>query len=194
MKLPLTRFLLILLVLAAASLACNLPAGFPSQEPTLPPTVPPLNPEQQQQLQDQLKATLEGTTNGEVTVTITQQQLNAYISAEAASQEEPWITDPSVVLTNGQVEVYGKIAQGGISANTKIVMKPRIDAEGTPKLDVVSITLGSLPVPDALSQRISSLVDNTLSDYLAQGGDQFKVNDITITEGQMTVSGVRKQP
>lgn len=194
MKFPLLRILPIILVLAAASLACNLPAGLPAQGPELPPTAQPMSPEELQQLEEQLKATLAAGANGEVTVTIAQQQLNAYITSEIASQPEPWITEPSVVLTNGQVEVYGKIAQGGISANTAIVLKPRIDAEGNPKLDIVSINLGSLPVPDSFTERISSLVDNTLSNYLAQGSNQFRVSNITITEGQMTVSGVRQQP
>jgi uncharacterized protein YpmS len=194
MKFPLLRILPIILVLAAASLACNLPAGLPAQGPELPPTAQPMSPEELQQLEEQLKATLAAGANGEVTVTIAQQQLNAYITSEIASQPEPWITEPSVVLTNGQVEVYGKIAQGGISANTAIVLKPRIDAEGNPKLDIVSINLGSLPVPDSFTERISSLVDNTLSNYLAQTSNQFKVSSIVITEGQMTVSGVRQQP
>jgi uncharacterized protein YpmS len=194
MKFPLLRILPIILVLAAASLACNLPAGLPAQGPELPPTAQPMSPEELQQLEEQLKATLAAGANGEVTVTIAQQQLNAYITSEIASQPEPWITEPSVVLTNGQVEVYGKIAQGGISANAAIVLKPRIDAEGNPKLDIVSINLGSLPVPDSFTERISSLVDNTLSNYLAQTSNQFKVSSIVITEGQMTVSGVRQQP
>jgi uncharacterized protein YpmS len=194
MKFPLLRILPIILVLAAASLACNLPAGLPAQGPELPPTAQPMSPEELQQLEEQMKATLAAGSNGEVTVTITQQQLNAYIASEIASQPEPWITEPSVALTNGQVEVYGKIAQGGISANTAIVLKPRIDAEGSPKLDIVSINLGSLPVPDSFTERISSLIDNTLSNYLAQTSNQFKVSSIVITEGQMTVSGMRQQP
>lgn len=194
MKFPLMRFLSILLVIAATSLACNFPAGLPGQEPQLPPTAQPMSPEEMQRLEEQMRATLEAGASGEVTVTITQEQLNAYIASEVASQPEPWITDPSVVLTEGQVEVYGKIAQSGISANTKIVMKPRIDADGSPKLDVESINLGSIPVPDALNERINSLVDDSLRDYLAQNSNQFRVNNITITEGHMTVSGVRQQP
>lgn len=191
MKFPLMRILPILLVLAAASLACNLPAGLPGQEPQLPPTAQPMSPEELQSLEEQLRATLAAGTTGEITVTITQQQLNAYIASEVASQPEPWITDPSVIFTAGQVEVYGKIAQSGISANTKIVLEPRIDADGSPKLDIVSINLGSLPAPDAINERVSTLVDNTLRDYLAQSSNPIKVTNIVITEGQMTVSGVR---
>jgi len=192
MKKSLTRYILILMVLVSASLACNLPAKSITKEPALPPTAQPLSPEEMQLLEEQLKATLQSATTGDVTVTITQEQLNAYISAEIASQPEQWITDPSVVLTNEQIEVYGKIAQSGISANAKLVLKPHIDSNGNPKLDIVSISLGALPMPDSFSQRIESVIDNTLSDYLAQSSGRFKVNSITITEGQMTVSGVRQ--
>ena len=181
------RLILIFLALAAASLACNMPAG----QPTLPPTAPPLSTQDLQELEEQLQ---NSTQNGETTVTITQQQLNGFIAAEAANQPDSVLTNPSVVLTNGQMEVYGKLTQGGITANTQIVMAPSIDANGNPKMDVVSKNVGSLPVPDVIREQVSSLVDDTLSNYLASTSNQFKESSINITEGQMTITGTQHQP
>ena len=190
-KIPLTRLLLTLLVLISASLACNLPAG----EATPPPTQPPLSTEEVQQFEEELKSTLVSPAQpGEITVNITQQQLNSFIIAEMANRPDLPISDPQVVLTNGQMEIYGTVSQSGISANSKIVMRPRIDESGSPKMDIVSVTVGPFPAPDAFRDQIAALVDNALNDYIAASSDKFTVTSITITEGLMTVTGVPQQP
>lgn len=189
-KNPLMRLILIFSVCILAGLACSMP-GLSS--PSLPPTAPPMNSTDAQNLQQQLQATLTNA-SGDVTITLTQAQLNGIISAEMAQQSEQVITDPSVVLTGGHMEVYGKVSQSGISTNTKVVLQPRVDADGNPKLDIVSINLGGLPVPDVLTQQIGASVDNTLSDYLASNSNGIKVKSITITEGKMTMTGTRTQP
>lgn len=184
------RLLLILSVLVAASIACNLPARGIST----PPPQPTLSPAEIDQLEDQLRATLSSQQEqGEITITITQQQLNAFIASEMAAMSDPPIKDPQVVLTNGQIEVYGVINQGGISADSKTVLQPRIDAEGNPKLDVASITVGPFPVPDTLKDQVETMVDDTLSDYLSTQSDRFRVTDIQVSEGSMTISGMRLQ-
>jgi uncharacterized protein YpmS len=178
------RLLLVFLVLVVSSIACSIPSG----QSTLPPTQRPLSTEDIQKLEDQIKATLESPDPaGDVNITITQDQLNGIITSEMAQQADPVITSPSVVLTNGQMEVYGKVTQSGFSANLKTVLQPRVEADGTPKLDVVSINLGGIPVPDALKDRIGTFANDSLANYL--NSNQFKVKAITIDEGQMTVAG-----
>lgn len=186
------RLSLIILVLIAASLACNLPT---SSGPTPPPTESPLSTQEVQQLEEDLKSTLTNPSqSGEITVNITQQQLNSFIIAEASNQPDLPISNPQVVLTNGQMEIYGTIYQSGISADSKIVMRPRVDGNGNPKMDVVSVTVGPFPAPDALKNQIAAQVDNMLSDYLAASSNKFTVTSVTITEGLMTVTGVPQQP
>ena len=180
----LIRLLLVFMVLIVSSLACSIPSG----QSTLPPTQRPMSTEEIQNLEDQIKATLENPNPaGEVNITITQDQLNGIITSEMAQQADPVITSPSVVLTNGQMEVYGKVTQSGFSANLKTVLQPRVDANGTPKLDMVSINLGGIPVPDALKDQIGTFANDSLANYL--NSNQFKVKAITIDEGQMTITG-----
>lgn len=191
-KNPLVHILIVLSLLVAASLACNLPGKNAS---TLPPTAQPMTSDQIQNLEQQIQATLQSpNASGDVTVTITQDQLNGIITAEMAKQQDQIFTDPSVKLTNGHMEVYGKVSQSGISADTKVVLQPIVDANGIPTLNIISISLGGIPVPDALKNRLATMTDTALSDYLGSNTNNFKAKSIDITEGQMTITGTVQKP
>ncbi len=189
MKKPHMRLILVLTILVAASLACSIPTG----SANLPPTAQPMSTEQMQTLAAQIQATVENPNpSGDVTVTLTQDQINGIITSEIQQQPDKTITDPSVVLTGGHMEVYGKVNESGMSANLKVVLQPEVDAAGKPHLTIVSINLGGLPVPDVLKSQVQTMADNALSNYLNGGSGTFKIKSITIAEGQMAVTGTRQ--
>ncbi len=189
-KNPHMRLILVLMILAAASLACGIPTSSASN---LPPTAQPMSTEQIQNLENQLQATLANPdASGDVTVTLTQDQINGIITSEMAQQSDKTITDPSVVLTGGHLEFYGKVNQSNISANLMVVLQPQVDAAGKAHLNIVSINLGGLPVPDILKNRVQTMADDALNNYLNAGSSAFKVKSITITEGQMMITGARQ--
>lgn len=192
MKKPLMRLIVILFTLTAASLACNLPANGSNPTPTMAPVQ---STDDLQQLEDDLQATLENPgQNSEVSITITQQQLNSFIAAKLAEQSDPVIKNPQVVLTNGVMEVYGQVNQSGITADTKIVLTPSVDAEGNPNLDILSFEVGPFSAPDALNDRVETMIDNLVAGYIASTEGKFTLISITIGEGTMTVTGLRNQP
>lgn len=146
--------------------------------------------EQVKELEQQIQATLSNPApSGDVTITISQEQLNSYLSAQMQGQQDETITDPSVVLTNGHMEVYGKVSQSGMSAVAKIVLLPRVDEQGELKLDVVSISLGPIPVPDAMKSRVQDMADNMLSSYINSNNGRFKAKSVTVNEGSLSVVG-----
>ncbi len=173
-----------LLVLLTASLACNLPVS----KGTSLPTAIPMSEAEAGQLEESMKATL-ANPGSEVTLTITQQQINAYMISQLIAQDVQLISDPVVVLTNNQIELYGKVTQSGLAVTTKMVFQPRVDANGDPKLAVISIDLGGLPAPDSLKNQVEAMIDNTLVNYLETGSTRFKVTSIMIGEGQMVITG-----
>lgn len=180
------RLILIFVVLALAGLACN----FPGSSTNLPPTAIPMSTEEVQNLDDQLKKTLEQpNTAGEVIITLTQDQVNRIVSSEIQKQSDLGITDSSVIMTGGNIEVYGKVTQNSVSANLKVIMQPQIDGNGNPKVNIISMNLGGLPVPDVFKEKVAAMADNALSSYLRSSNSQFKVKSITIGEGQMTITG-----
>ena len=187
MKIPLMRLILILSVLVLAGIACNLPGSSASN---LPPTAKPMSTEDVQNLQKQVQKTLENPNSaGEVTITLTQDQLNSIIAGEIQQQPDLGISDTSVILTGGNIEIFGKVSRNNISADLKVVMRPQIDANGDPKLNIISINLDGLPVPDALNQRVAAMADQALTNYLSSGQNRFKAKSITVGEGQMSITG-----
>jgi hypothetical protein len=189
LKNPLLRLILILAVLVSAGLACNFPG---SASGDLPPTARPMSTEEVQNLEQQVQQTLENPNeNGEVTITLSQDQVNSLVVGEIAQQPDLGVSDPSVVLTGGNMEVYGKVTQNGVSANLKAVMQPQIDSNGDLKLNITSMNLGGLPVPDVLKDRVSTLAENAFNSYLEANTDNFKARSISMGEGQMTITGTR---
>jgi uncharacterized protein YpmS len=176
-------------VIIFASLACNLPTSGSGS----PPTAAPMSDEEFQQLEERMKQTLESS-SGEVTVTFTEQQINSIITAKLASENEQIITDPVVRLTNGRMEVYGKLPQAGIPLDAKMVLKPGIDPSGNPKLDVEDVSMNGLPVPDELKDQVGNLIDQAFQEYLTSQNQGFKTSSITIEEGKMIVTGTLQQP
>jgi uncharacterized protein YpmS len=150
--------------------------------------------EELQQFEEEVAATLANPDpSGEVSITITDQQMNAYLANNMDSaQTDPSIQDPQAHFTDGKVEIYGKVSQSSITVDAKFVLVPEIDAEGRPDLRVESINLGPLPVPDTMVQQVDERVDGLLDDYLSSVDENFTVKDITVTEGKMTVTGVRQ--
>ena len=184
------RFLWVLMVLALAALACNAPA---STAPTRPPTPVPLTTQEIQQFEQEVAATLANPApSGEVTVTITDAQINAYVTGQYSAALKDVISEPQIHFADGQVEVYGKVTQGPITADATIILKPLVAEGGKPKLKVESINIGPLPVPDSLVQQLNQNIDSILEDYLANIGETFVVNSITITPGQMSINGVKQ--
>lgn len=190
MRLPLKRIILVFVILLAAGLACN----FPGRNTSSPPPQQPSSTQAVQELEQQLKATLSTSgDSGQVTITLTQEQLTSIVAAQLAKQPDQSFTDPQVVLTNGQMEVYGKVSQSGFTTDTKIVMTPEVDGNGKVHLNIVSISLGPFPVPDTLKQQFSDLANKALNDYLDSTSQKVKVTSINITEGKMTITGERLQ-
>lgn len=151
MKNPLLRLLLMITVLITAGLACNFPGGASN----IPPTAKPMSTEEVQNLENQLQETLANPNpDGQVSITLTQDQVNSIIAGQISQQPDMGLSDPSVVLTGGHMEVYGKVTQNGVSANLIVIMQPRIDENGDLRLNITSMNLGGLPVPDILKTRL----------------------------------------
>ena len=183
-----SRFLQAIVVLMLAAIACNFPA---SSAPQRPPTSAPMTTEQVQELATQVVATLANPNpSGDVTITITEQELNSYLQTQWDSQSgDQTIHDPQIHLTDGKVEVFGKVAMGSINADAVATIVPSVNPNGKPILTITSIYVGPVPVPDALVSQANDQVSGLLEDYLSSSGQDITVKDITVTEGKMTITG-----
>lgn len=180
------QILLVITVLVLAALACNLP----SRQNTAAPTAVPFSEEEAQAFEDNLQATLSSQAPGsEVTITIEEAQLSSYLANRLASDPDQVVRNPRVRLTNGRMEVDVEVNQG-VTLIAKAVIVPSVDSSGQPRMQVESINLGSLPVPESLISQMQKMVDGMLVSYLDSTGNSFTITKIEITEGKMVVSGI----
>jgi hypothetical protein len=179
-------FHLLVLSLTLASLACTLFVGGP-EFPT-PPI--PVSAEAADSIKEQIRQAVEGAvTSGTVTLTINESQLTSLLAIKLASQSKPLMTEPQVLLRDGQMQVFGKVQRGFLVANVAMIVNVGVDENGQPKIDVVSSDFGPFPAPQGLNAAISALVAEAYTGSLGPIATGFRIESITITQGLMTLSG-----
>ncbi len=179
-------FPVFLLVLAFASLACTLFVGGPDYpaDPVL------VSPEAAQSLRDQVKQAIESGVLGEpVTFQFNESQLTSLLAARLAQDGNTFLTEPKVLLRDGQVQVYGKFKQGVFTANGAVILSAGVDPQGQPKIEVISADFGPLPAPHALNSLVSSFISEAYTGALGPAATGFRLENITITNGIMSLTG-----
>ena len=180
------KFFLAGLILALASLACSIFIGGPQY----PSTPVPVSTVAVQSLQDQVnQAIAAGAASGTVTINITEGQITSYLADQVQSQPNPVITDPEVFLRDGQMTVFSKIQQGLFVANASVTMTVGVDENGQPQILITHQDFGPIPAPDGLNQAISSFVQQAFTGSLGPVATGFRLENISIADGVMTVTG-----
>jgi hypothetical protein len=180
------RFSVILAAMLLASIACRINVGGPV--PTGEPI--PVSTEAAGSLQQQFEQALQNPgANGQVTLTINEAQLTSLLAAKLESNPDPLITNPQVYLRDGQIQIYGKAARGNFEANVGIILTATVDTNGQPLIKISSANFGPIPVPQNLSDTISSMVQEAYTGALGPMALGFKLNSIVIAEGLMMLTG-----
>jgi uncharacterized protein YpmS len=182
------KFTLILpaLALTLASLACTMFIGGPE----LPQATIPVSTEIAGSVQEQVKQAVESAAqNGTLTLSISESQLSSLLAVKLQSQPDPFITEPQVLLRNGEIQVYGKAISGSFQANVRIVLSATIDANGQPQITVTSTDFGPLPAPEGLNNSISAVVNEAFTGALGPAATGFRLENITIADGMLTLTG-----
>jgi uncharacterized protein YpmS len=187
LKKPVYRpLMLMVIVLLLTTLACTLPT---LQNSTIPNTAP-LTDDEALQFERDLEATLNSQQPGaESTITINESELSAYLANRMAGDPDQVFSNPRVRMTNGRMEIVIRVQQG-FSVDATSVVVPGVDSSGRPRLQVESVSLGSLPVPESMVSQIQRWVDQFLVDYLESTNSSFTITKIEITEGNLLVTGI----
>jgi hypothetical protein len=168
------------------TLACVLNVGGPAY----PADRIPVSTEAVTQVQDVLgTADAQAAQSGQVSLALTEPQVTSYLAYTLQQDPQPLITDPQVYLRDGEIQIYGKAAQGYFSGTVKAVVTIGIDAEGQPKIDLVSADFGPLPVPPSLRDMIVNTVRKAYADALGPAVDHFKLEKVTVADGMLTLVG-----
>lgn len=180
------NILLGLTALAAATLACTIFVGGPDY----PDTPIPVSTQAVGTLQDQVQqAVVNGAESGIVTFQINESQLTSYLAYQFQSESDPLLTDPQVLLRDGQMTIYGKAQSGMFIANLSIATQVSVDENGQPQIAITQSDFGPLPAPQGLNDAVSALLEEAFTGSLGPVATGFRLESITIADGVMTVTG-----
>lgn len=176
-------------VLCVAALACG--PGLAS--PTPPGSPIPVTTEAAGQLESAWQTAVASPQNGQVTVVMTEQQLTSYAALKLAANPQSPIQNPQIFLRNGQMSIYGTAKANSVVLPIAIALSVAPAADGTVSVTIQSISFGPLPAPASLRDTLTSTLNQLISGQVTSGNSNFKVTDIKIGDGQMTVTGTIAQ-
>ena len=178
--------LISLTALLLATLACSIFVGGPDY----PESTIPVSVEAVDSLKNQIEAAVvTGANSGVVTLQINEEQLTSYIALKMASQENPALQEPQVYLRDGQMQVYGKVSRGYLDANVLVVLTVGVDDLGQPEIEIASADFGPYPAPEGLKQSMTTLITEAYTGSLGPVATGFRIENINIQNGLMTVTG-----
>ena len=178
-----------LTVLLLAALACNLNLGGPE------------TPEETIKIsEDEAKSLVEAWEDafntaretGVVSLSLTQDQMTSFLALSMSKQETALLTDPRVILRDGEMEIVGSYDTGTIKANVGIVMSVNVDELGQPRIEVISGNVGPLPVPPELLTGVSEVVNQSLTGQIGTMATGFTLETIDINDGSLSINGTLK--
>jgi hypothetical protein len=175
------------LALAAASLACNMGGVLATATPR--PTPIPVSSEAAGELQDVWATAIAGSKDGQVSVVMTEEQLTSAIAINLAQNPDTPIKDPQVLLRNGKMTITANAALQGVKSPVTIVTSAAPDADGVLKVSIEEAKFGVLPMPAALLDSVSSMINEVVSGQFGPQGTGIKITAVTIADGQMVLTG-----
>ena len=187
MKTKKSSFTFFFTTLVLASFACTIFAGGPDY----PTQTIPVSENEVQNMQTQIEqAFTAGAQSGVVTLQFTESQLTSYIALKLQEKTTPPFTDPQILLRDGQMQMYGKVARSMFTANILITMNVSIDeTSGLPKIEIATADFGPFPAPQGINNAISAVIDEAFTGSLGPVAIGFRLESITIADGVMTMAG-----
>jgi uncharacterized protein YpmS len=136
-------------------------------------------------------ASIEPDANGNISVIITQEELNQAIqikqAAAAEAGEDTVVQGTAVSFTGGHILFTGNITNP-VTAQLAIAFQPFV-AGGILQFNVVNATIGTISVPGPILSIAESNLNNTLNDALSVLPTSFVLENVIMGEGTMTING-----
>ena len=177
--------------LALATLACSPSLGIGA--PTPPGSPVPVSTEAAGQLEGAWGTAVANTNKGLVTVVMTEEQLTSYAALKLTSDANSPIEDPQIYLRNGKLMLYGKVKTNNVTLPAALTLSVVPTAAGAVSVTIDAADVGPMPVPSALRDVLASNLNNLIAQNAGGSNTGFKVTDIVIADGKMTISGTLTQ-
>jgi hypothetical protein len=180
------RILLFFSTLILTTLACTMFVGGPDY----PEGTIPVSTQAVESLKAQIEAAVQaGAESGVITLQITEEQITSYIAFKLAAQTNPILQDPQVFLRDEKMQIFGKVERGYFVANVLVEVTVSVDEQGQPKIEIATADFGPFPAPDGLKQSLTALITEAYTGSLGPVATGFRLENISIANGLMTVTG-----
>jgi hypothetical protein len=141
-------------------------------------------------LQEKLAA-IQPDENGNFSVTLTDDELNQAIQAQLAAAEQAGapnnIENMQLAFTGGNAVLTGNVTDPIVAVLT-IAFQPLV-VDGRLQFEVMSAAIGSIQVPPSLLATAEATLNTTLNEAMANMPNNVVLQDISIAEGSMSLSG-----
>jgi hypothetical protein len=125
---------------------------------------------------------------GEITITVTDAEVNDWIQQNLDASQESMIENPVVSFTPGTMNINGKIKNGFITADAQLGMSVEVLSDGTIKMHLNSIDVGGMAVPSAMKDMVESTLNSYFDSYLQSITQDYFIESVTINSGEMLIS------
>ncbi len=142
------------------------------------------------------RATNQAGTQGWFYLTFTEQQMASWMALNGADfaaergHDFPF-KNVQVKLDGGEMTFYGELDRFRLSIPLEATVKPKIDSAGKMTLDITSVNVGGVTMPDAILRSIRTQFEDVLLQPFNDlpGTPFFYQGSLSITGGSFTVQG-----
>lgn len=182
------HYLGIFLLLLLVSLACR----FTSKTYEKPVETIPVSTQAVSTLEAKVNQTFDQTVQGQtVELSLSEEEITSLLAQRLSEQGGSFFTDPQVYLREGKIQLFGNVQNGKLKIPLQAALEPRVDTAGQVSLELISVNMGPITVPDLLVKTIQDQADQLITDYLQKAGDSLIIESITISDGVLTMRGHR---
>jgi hypothetical protein len=123
--------------------------------------------------------------SGNITVVITDDELNQAVSVNPEADGEPVIQDVAVEFTGGNIVLSGVLRQP-MTANLVAAFNATV-ANGRLAVELEQATVGSVPLPVTMLAPLENALNDNLQQALDRLPDNYTLSSVSVEEGMMTV-------
>ncbi len=175
-----------ILVVLVVSISCN----FPINQQLVPEDVIPVTTQAVEDLRNDIQESMQNLQSvGDFFMTISEEEITSLATFELEMLPDHPIQEPRIYLRDGQIQIAAILAQGSLLTPVQLILKVEIDSKGRPYYEIISGTLGPLPLPDLLREELKSRIDQILLERIYSQNTSIIIQSINISDGLMTIKG-----
>ncbi len=123
--------------------------------------------------------------------TITEQQITSWLAMEMKNSPDLPLSDVQVYLRGGEIQIWGMVNGSNSSTSALLVGTVSIDSKAQPVFTLESMQIGQQAVPGILLSQAEAWLNEMLAEKINSQIPGLQLMNINVTNGLITVSGMR---